>query len=265
MGGDIAAYCAQRGLNVTLQDRELKFIDPALKRAREGFEKRLKDVGKAAELMTRITADVPGDGVPGADVIIEAIFENVDAKHELFARVEPKMKSSAILASNTSSIMLEQLGVESVTASAFVPGHGTVRCAHGLMPVPVPAVAEMLACTGAPARMLANDTGELTTPTGCAIVCAVADRFVGRDAVDEDVRVARAGYGAGHKTIAGMVNAVRCALLEPLAAGGALAVFVAPVSVIDSSIGVVPLSVAASGACASVPTSDQPVVLVGAR
>ena len=109
MGGDIAAWCAQRGLNVTLQDRELKFIEPALKRAREGFEKRLKDTGKASELMTRMTADVAGDGVPGADVIIEAIFENADAKHELFARIEPRMKSSALLATNTSSIMLEQL------------------------------------------------------------------------------------------------------------------------------------------------------------
>ncbi len=109
MGGDIAAWCAQRGLNVTLQDRELKFIQPALQRAREGFEKRFKDPVKAGELMTRLTADVAGDGVPRADVIIEAIFENVDAKHELFARVEPRMQASAILASNTSSIMLEQL------------------------------------------------------------------------------------------------------------------------------------------------------------
>jgi 3-hydroxyacyl-CoA dehydrogenase/enoyl-CoA hydratase/3-hydroxybutyryl-CoA epimerase len=109
MGGDIAAWCVQRGLNVTLQDRELKFIQPAMQRARESFEKRLKDPRKAAELMTHMTADVAGDGVPGADVIIEAIFENADAKHELFARVEPRMKSSAILTSNTSSIMLEQL------------------------------------------------------------------------------------------------------------------------------------------------------------
>jgi 3-hydroxyacyl-CoA dehydrogenase / enoyl-CoA hydratase / 3-hydroxybutyryl-CoA epimerase len=109
MGGDIAAWCAQRGLNVTLQDRELKFIEPALQRAREGFEKRVKDRVKAGELMTRLTADVAGDGVPRADVIIEAIFENADAKHELFARIEPRMQAGAILASNTSSIMLEQL------------------------------------------------------------------------------------------------------------------------------------------------------------
>lgn len=109
MGGDIAALCAQRGLNVTLQDREMKFIEPALKRAREGFAKRLRDTTKAGELMARLTPDVAGDGVPGADVILEAIFENADAKHELFARVEPRMKGSAILATNTSSIMLEQL------------------------------------------------------------------------------------------------------------------------------------------------------------
>jgi 3-hydroxyacyl-CoA dehydrogenase / enoyl-CoA hydratase / 3-hydroxybutyryl-CoA epimerase len=109
MGGDIAALCAQRGLNVTLQDRERKFIEPALQRARESFEKRLKDPAKAAELMTRITLDVNGDGVPGADAIIEAIFENVAAKHELFARLEPRMKPDAILGTNTSSIMLEAL------------------------------------------------------------------------------------------------------------------------------------------------------------
>jgi 3-hydroxyacyl-CoA dehydrogenase/enoyl-CoA hydratase/3-hydroxybutyryl-CoA epimerase len=109
MGGDIAAWCAQRGLNVTLQDRELQYIEPALKRTRESLEKRFKDAGKAAELMTRLTPDVAGDGVPRADVIIEAIFENAAAKHELFARVEPRMKADAILASNTSSIMLEQL------------------------------------------------------------------------------------------------------------------------------------------------------------
>jgi 3-hydroxyacyl-CoA dehydrogenase/enoyl-CoA hydratase/3-hydroxybutyryl-CoA epimerase len=109
MGGDIAAWCAQRGLNVTLQDRELKFIEAALGRARESFTKRLKDASRAGELMARMSADVAGDGVPRADVVIEAIFENAEAKHELFARLEPRMQAGAILATNTSSIMLEQL------------------------------------------------------------------------------------------------------------------------------------------------------------
>ena len=53
MGGDIAAWCALRGLNVTLQDRALEFIEPALKRARELFEKRLKDPARSADARER--------------------------------------------------------------------------------------------------------------------------------------------------------------------------------------------------------------------
>jgi len=57
----------------------------------------------------RLRADVNGDGVPVADIVIEAIFENLDAKRELYARLEPRMKPEAILATNTSSLMLEPL------------------------------------------------------------------------------------------------------------------------------------------------------------
>jgi 3-hydroxyacyl-CoA dehydrogenase/enoyl-CoA hydratase/3-hydroxybutyryl-CoA epimerase len=109
MGGDIAAWCAQRGLTVTLQDRELKFIEPALTRAKEAFGKRIKDAAKLEAALARLTADVAGDGVKEADIVIEAIFENVDAKRELYARIEPQLKPGAVLATNTSSIMLEPL------------------------------------------------------------------------------------------------------------------------------------------------------------
>lgn len=109
MGGDIAAWAALRGLHVTLQDRELKYIEPALGRARELFEKRLRDPTKVAEATARLTADVEGGGVGQADVVIEAIFESQDAKRELYARLEPRMKPGAILVTNTSSIMLESL------------------------------------------------------------------------------------------------------------------------------------------------------------
>jgi 3-hydroxyacyl-CoA dehydrogenase/enoyl-CoA hydratase/3-hydroxybutyryl-CoA epimerase len=78
---------------------------------------------KAGELMTRLTADVAGDGVPRADIIIEAIFENADAKHELFARLEPRMKGDALLATNTSSIMLEQLDDRLPDATRLVGVH----------------------------------------------------------------------------------------------------------------------------------------------
>lgn len=109
MGGDIAAWCAARGLTVTLQDREEKYVVPAMERARKFFEKRYPDQAKRNEVLARLKADVPGAGVPQADLVIEAIFENLQAKQELYARLEPQMKPSAVLATNTSSIVLEQL------------------------------------------------------------------------------------------------------------------------------------------------------------
>jgi 3-hydroxyacyl-CoA dehydrogenase/enoyl-CoA hydratase/3-hydroxybutyryl-CoA epimerase len=109
MGGDIAAWSALRGLTVTLQDRDLALIEPALKRARDLFEKRLRDPAKVAAASARLTADVSGDGAAQADVVIEAIFENLQAKRELYALLEPRMKPEAILATNTSSIVLESL------------------------------------------------------------------------------------------------------------------------------------------------------------
>ncbi|HET9389003.1 MAG TPA: 3-hydroxyacyl-CoA dehydrogenase NAD-binding domain-containing protein [Steroidobacteraceae bacterium] len=109
MGGDIAAWSALRGFTVTLQDRTLELIEPALKRGQELFEKRLRDPAQSAGARERLRADVNGEGVPAADVVIEAIFENLDAKRELYSRLEPRMKAGAVLATNTSSLMLEPL------------------------------------------------------------------------------------------------------------------------------------------------------------
>jgi 3-hydroxyacyl-CoA dehydrogenase/enoyl-CoA hydratase/3-hydroxybutyryl-CoA epimerase len=109
MGGDIAAWSAFRGMTVTLQDRSEELIAPALARAKTFFEKRLKDPAAAAAAVSRLTMDVKGDGVADADVVIEAIFENVAAKQALYAELEPKLKASAILATNTSSIKIETL------------------------------------------------------------------------------------------------------------------------------------------------------------
>jgi 3-hydroxyacyl-CoA dehydrogenase/enoyl-CoA hydratase/3-hydroxybutyryl-CoA epimerase len=109
MGGDIATWCATRGLTVTLQDRAEQYVAPAIERARKFLEKRYPDQAKRDETLARLQPDVEGSGIANADVVIEAIFEDLDAKRELFARIEPKLKPSAVLATNTSSIVLEQL------------------------------------------------------------------------------------------------------------------------------------------------------------
>ena len=109
MGGDIAAWSAYKGFDVTLQDREQKFIDGALARAGELFAKKVKDETKRPAVAARLKGDLNGDGVADADLVIEAIIEKPEAKRDLYASVEPKMKASALLTTNTSSIPLVEL------------------------------------------------------------------------------------------------------------------------------------------------------------
>jgi 3-hydroxyacyl-CoA dehydrogenase/enoyl-CoA hydratase/3-hydroxybutyryl-CoA epimerase len=109
MGGDIAAVCALRGLTVTLQDTAPERIAPAIKRAAELFSKRIKDRLRARDALDRLIPDLAGDGVKHADVVIEAIVENLEIKQKLFADVEARAKPDAILATNTSSLKLADI------------------------------------------------------------------------------------------------------------------------------------------------------------
>ncbi|HZD54222.1 MAG TPA: 3-hydroxyacyl-CoA dehydrogenase NAD-binding domain-containing protein, partial [Woeseiaceae bacterium] len=109
MGGDIAAWCALRGLEVTLQDRAEEYIRPAMERADRLFERRIPDEAERRETRRRLAADLGGEGVAEADLVVEAIFENQEAKQQLYARLQPSMKADALLATNTSSLRLEAL------------------------------------------------------------------------------------------------------------------------------------------------------------
>jgi len=109
MGGDIAAWCAFRGMAVTLQDLDMERIQPALDRAKKLFKRRLKKPRLVNAAMARLEADVEGNGVPRADVIIEAVVENLEIKQKIFKDVEKRMKPGAIMATNTSSIELEKI------------------------------------------------------------------------------------------------------------------------------------------------------------
>ena len=123
MGGDIAAWSALRGFDVTLQDREMKFIQPALDRAQELYSKRLKTPERIQPVAARLKADDDGKGIADADLVIEAIFENLDATQELYRKTEPAMKAGALLASNTSSIPLDELRTAVATPGRFLGLH----------------------------------------------------------------------------------------------------------------------------------------------
>ena len=109
MGGDIAAWCVVCGMQASLQDLDEAQLKKALARAKGLFKKQLR--GKAAidAAVARLIADPKGKHVKHADVVIEAIVEKLEVKQKLFEELEAQMKPGAVLATNTSSLKLEDI------------------------------------------------------------------------------------------------------------------------------------------------------------
>ncbi|MCL2227529.1 MAG: nickel pincer cofactor biosynthesis protein LarC [Oscillospiraceae bacterium] len=104
------------------------------------------------------------------------------------------------------SILIEMLGVEEIVASPVHVGYGSVRCAHGILPVPAPAAAEILKDIPIYAG---NIEGELCTPTGAALL----KRFVTRFGAMPPMMIKKIGYGMGSKDFES-VNCIRAFLYE---------------------------------------------------
>jgi uncharacterized protein (TIGR00299 family) protein len=102
----------------------------------------------------------------------------------------------------------EQLGVERLYCGPIALGDGTVRAAHGLLPVPAPATLKLL--EGHPVRPGPEGSGELVTPTGAALVRALSSGPVPAEYVP-----LRSGFGAGTKDFRGRANALRVVLAQP--------------------------------------------------
>ena len=110
MGGDIATWCAMQGLRVTIQDTSSKALGRVVGRANDAFKRRYKkDRLRIMQAQDNLIPDLEGAGVAKADVIIEAIFEDLDAKRQLFKDIEQRARPGAILATNTSSIVLSDI------------------------------------------------------------------------------------------------------------------------------------------------------------
>ncbi len=123
MGGDIAAWCAFQGMTVTLQDLEPRFIAPAIKRAAALYKDKLKERYLIQKAMDNLIPDINGNGVARADVIIEAVIEDLAVKQETFKKIEAQAKPSAILATNTSSIPLDEINTVLKDPSRLVGIH----------------------------------------------------------------------------------------------------------------------------------------------
>jgi uncharacterized protein (TIGR00299 family) protein len=108
---------------------------------------------------------------------------------------------------------LEQLGVERVYCGTIALGDGTVKAAHGILPVPAPATLKLL--EGHPVRPGPENSGELVTPTGAALV-----RVLSSGPPPKEFVPVRSGFGAGTKDFRGRANALRVILAE-VSDGGA--------------------------------------------
>jgi uncharacterized protein (TIGR00299 family) protein len=104
-------------------------------------------------------------------------------------------------------LALEQLDIDHVYCSGYKIGHGTVRCAHGLMPVPAPATARLL--EGFPVTRLPI-ASELTTPTGAAVLTTLSEGAL----PTRPLLLRGTGHGHGRKTFPEMPNLVRALLFE---------------------------------------------------
>ena len=109
MGGDIAAWCAAEGLDVSLEDLRAEAVAKAIGRAQPLLERRLRDRGRVRAAQDRLMPDPRGHGRRRADLVIEAVVEDADIKRALYRELEPQLRAETPIASNTSSLPLEDL------------------------------------------------------------------------------------------------------------------------------------------------------------
>ena len=106
------------------------------------------------------------------------------------------------------AVCIDNLGVEDVVVSALSEGHGHVHCQHGVLPVPVPATANIASSYGLELHFTDND-GEMVTPTGAAVAAALRTK----DLLPASCRLLKIGMGAGNKVFK-QANVLRAMLLE---------------------------------------------------
>lgn len=211
MGSGIAQVAAVAGWDVVLRDLD----DDAVARGRKGIEAstakfvekgRLSEADRDAAL-GRITTTTDLDAVSGADIVVEAVFENVDVKKELFATLDRLCRDDAVLATNTSAIPITKIASATRRPESVV---GT----HFFSPVPLMALCELIRgqltsdATLAAAKEFAESAGKtcivvnrdvagfVTTRLISALVVEAVKLYESGVASAEDIDLAcRLGFG----------------------------------------------------------------------
>ncbi|HEX5600344.1 MAG TPA: 3-hydroxyacyl-CoA dehydrogenase NAD-binding domain-containing protein, partial [Hyphomicrobiaceae bacterium] len=109
MGADIAGWCVASGMEVSLQDISPEQIKKGIEAQEKLFARKFKTKAQRDAAKARLIADPQGRNISRADVVIEAVVEKLEVKQEVFKSIEHKLKPGAVLATNTSSIMIEDI------------------------------------------------------------------------------------------------------------------------------------------------------------
>jgi 3-hydroxyacyl-CoA dehydrogenase/enoyl-CoA hydratase/3-hydroxybutyryl-CoA epimerase len=109
MGADIAGWCVASGMEVSLQDVNAEQIAKGIAAQKKLFARKFRTRPQRDAAAARLLADPSGANIGRADVVIEAIVERLESKQNLFKAIEGKLKPGAVLATNTSSIMIEEI------------------------------------------------------------------------------------------------------------------------------------------------------------
>jgi 3-hydroxyacyl-CoA dehydrogenase / enoyl-CoA hydratase / 3-hydroxybutyryl-CoA epimerase len=109
MGADIAGWCVANGMEVSLQDLNVDQIGKGIAAQQKLLARKFKTTAQREAAKVRLIRDPQGANIGRADVVIEAVVEKLDVKQALFKAIEGKLKPGALLATNTSSIVLEEI------------------------------------------------------------------------------------------------------------------------------------------------------------
>jgi 3-hydroxyacyl-CoA dehydrogenase/enoyl-CoA hydratase/3-hydroxybutyryl-CoA epimerase len=160
MGADIAGWCVASGMEVSLQDLNAEQIARGISAQKKLFSRKFRTKPLRDAAAARLLADPTGASIGRADVVIEAIVERLEAKQSLFKSIEGKLKPGAVLATNTSSILIEEI-------AAPLADPGRLIGVHFFNPVAQMPLVEVIKGTG---------THEEEVQKGCAFVTAI-DKF----------------------------------------------------------------------------------------
>jgi 3-hydroxyacyl-CoA dehydrogenase / enoyl-CoA hydratase / 3-hydroxybutyryl-CoA epimerase len=160
MGADIAGWCVASGMEVSLQDVNPDQITKGLAAQKKLFARKFRSKPLRDAATVRLIADPSGVHIARADVVIEAILERLETKQNLFKSIEGRLKPGAVLATNTSSILIEEI-------ASPLADPGRLIGLHFFNPVAQLPLVEVIKGTG---------TREEEVQKGCVFVTAI-DKF----------------------------------------------------------------------------------------